>query len=76
MDVAIQLISTIKQVIAMQASLIYLRKNYESGDILGEDKVTFVEAVENIKNKLKLCKIVTNKLQEKTKQVCLIVLFL
>lgn len=69
LDMAIQMISTIKQVIAMQASLIYIGKNYNNEDILEEDRRLMLKNLQNISRKIKLCKIVTNQLKDRTKQV-------
>lgn len=68
-DVATQLVSTIKQVLAMQAAIAFLEKNCTDENITKEDKALLLKNIVNIRKTLKMCKMVINRLKTKTKQV-------
>lgn len=68
LDATIQLIAIIKQLTAMEASLVYMRNGYGISEP-SEDQDLILKSIQNIKNKIKLCQMRNKELIKKTKQV-------
>ncbi|KAJ8953016.1 hypothetical protein NQ318_015378 [Aromia moschata] len=65
-DMATQLLSAIKQVTAMEASLEYLTKNYDPKNMNKSELEEISKYIESVRVNLKLCRIVTKNLKHKT----------
>ncbi|XP_018570186.1 uncharacterized protein LOC108910144 [Anoplophora glabripennis] len=66
-DMAVQLLSTIKQVIAMEASLTYIMKHYKNQPVSKGGLPLMAKNIRTIKTKIASCKVTLNKLKGKTK---------
>ncbi|XP_050303429.1 ankyrin repeat, SAM and basic leucine zipper domain-containing protein 1-like [Anthonomus grandis grandis] len=67
-DVATEILSAIKQIIAMEASIKYVIKHWEKEDLSKEERDKIHEYIGLIKMKIKGLKTVTSKLTERTKE--------
>ncbi|KAJ8970952.1 hypothetical protein NQ317_014060 [Molorchus minor] len=65
-DMAIQLLSAIKQITAMDACLTYIMKNYNGEDLSKADMEFISKNVETMKNTIRRCQMVTKNLKQKT----------
>ncbi|KAG5894902.1 hypothetical protein JTB14_030607 [Gonioctena quinquepunctata] len=65
-DVAVQLLTTIKQMISMEACLSYIVKNQIHEEISKEEQLSLKRSIQNIKRRIKACRIVTKELVSKT----------
>lgn len=72
-DVATQLMSAIKQIIAMEASLKYLLKHLKGEKLTSQEKLMVYNNIEEIKLKIQRLKTVLNKLNKRFERVSLIV---
>lgn len=69
-DTAIQLISLIKQITSMEASLLYISKQYDFSK-LEEDHHVVLKTLQNIRNKIRLCKSTNRNLIKRVNDVCM-----
>lgn len=66
-DTAIQILSAIKQIITMEAGLHFIMKHCDTEDISIEQRVSMKRTIENIRNKMRMCKIISKRVCEKAK---------
>lgn len=72
-DALVQLLSVIKQIIAIEASLCYIRKRYEFKELDNDDQKLILENLRNIRNMIKLCAKRNKMLTEKVENVSLLI---
>lgn len=74
-DMAGQLLSAIKQLIAMEASLAYIMKHYTDQPAAKAELALLAKNIQTIRKKISGCKITLNLLKRKTKAVCWVSVF-
>ncbi|KAJ8918142.1 hypothetical protein NQ315_011599 [Exocentrus adspersus] len=68
-DIAVQILSSIKQVIAMEASLAYIMKHYTDECVSKNELPLVAENIRNVRKKVANCKAVLKKLIPKIKSL-------
>ncbi|CAG9862166.1 unnamed protein product [Phyllotreta striolata] len=67
LDVSIQILSAIKQFIAMEASLKFMMKHCDMSDISKEDLSKMRSSIESVRNRIRSCKNIANGVKKRVK---------